>query len=243
MASPNKAGILPLTEHPDMMAMTDVLAAEVEGLLAQAIADRGAAVLAVSGGSTPAPLYRRLANAPLDWSRVTVVLVDERWVDAGMAGSNESFVRETLLTGAAADAAFVRLKTPADSPLYAVDEVEARLQGLPHTLDVAILGMGVDGHTASWFPRARGLDRALSRSGGLVAAIQADRTDVTGPHTERMTLTFAALAEAKRLILLINGAAKRETLLQAAKDGPVVDMPVRALLRDTALPLDIHWTE
>ena len=243
MALLSSAGTLPLTEHPDMMAMTDVLAVEVEGLLAQAIADRGAAVLAVSGGSTPAPLYRRLANAPLDWSRITVVLVDERWVDSDDAGSNERFVRETLLTGRAADAGFVGLKTSAGSPLDAVDEVEARLRGLAYAPDVAILGMGVDGHTASWFPRARGLDRALSRTGGRVAAIQADRTDVTGAHTERMTLTFAVLAAARRLILMISGAAKRETLLQAVKDGPVADMPVRALLRDTTLPVEIHWTE
>lgn len=242
MPSPDVATGAP-TVHADGEAMAASLTETLTADLARAIAERGEAVIAVSGGSTPAALYRRLARADLDWSLVTVVLVDERWVDPGEAGSNESFVRDTLLTGPAARARFVGLKTPDPSPLDAVDAVEKRLEGIARAPDVVVLGMGPDGHTASWFPRAQGLDRALTRNGARVAAIQAAQTDVTGPHIQRMTLTFGAIAGARRLVLMIAGRAKRDALDLALQDGPVADMPVRALLRDPALPLEIHWTE
>lgn len=241
MPSPTDAA--PVTVHADAGAMAESLAQSVAADLARAVAERGEAVFAVSGGSTPAALYRELSKAAIDWPRVTVVLVDERWVDPGEAGSNESFVRKTLLTGPAANAGFVGLKTPDLSPLEAVDAVERRLEGVPHAPDIVILGMGPDGHTASWFPRAQGLDRALTRNGTRVAAVQAAQTDVTGPHTQRMTLTFGAVAQARRLVLMISGRSKRDALEQALQDGPVADMPVRALLRDEDLPLEIHWTD
>ena len=93
---------LEMTEHASVEAMAEALSAEIEERLARAIAERGAASLAVSGGSTPKPLYQQLSDADLDWSKVTVVLVDERWVDPGEAGSNEDFVRASLLQGKAA---------------------------------------------------------------------------------------------------------------------------------------------
>lgn len=233
---------MPMTVHADADAMASRLCATIRDDLARAIAQRGRAVLAVSGGSTPAGLYRELSGSDLDWSRVSVVLVDERWVDPGEAGSNETFVRETLLAGPAAAAGFFGLKTPEASPLDAVEEVEARLAGLD-VPDVVVLGMGPDGHTASWFPRAQGLDRALSLHGAKVAAVQAAQTDVTGPHVQRMTLTLGAIAQAKRIVLMIAGAAKRDTLERALTEGPEADLPVRAILRDAAMPLEIHWTD
>jgi 6-phosphogluconolactonase len=103
--------------------------------------------------------------------------------------------------------------------------------------------MGPDGHTASWFPRAQGLDQALSRNGAKVAAVKADETDVTGRHTQRMTLTLGAIAGASRILLMIAGSAKRDALERALQDGPVADLPVRAVLRARDLPLEIHWTD
>ena len=233
---------MPMTVHPDADTMAERLAATLRDDLARTLAQKGEAVIAVSGGSTPAALYRKLADARLDWSRVTIVLVDERWVDPGEPGSNQTFVEQTLLSGQASKARFIGLKTAAETPLDGVEEVEARLAdtGKP---DIVILGMGPDGHTASWFPRAQGLDQALSRNGAMVAAVKADETDVTGRHTQRMTLTLGAIADASRILLMIAGAAKRDALERALQDGPVADLPVRAVLRARDLPLDIHWTD
>lgn len=232
----------PFTIHADGAAMADLLADRIRDDLSRALLERGRAVLAVSGGSTPAGLYQRLAEASIDWSRVTILLVDERWVDFDAPGSNAHFIHDTLLQGGAAKANFVGLKAAAETPLEALDEVEARVAEIDPP-DVVVLGMGADGHTASWFPRAQGLDTALSRTGRRVAAVQAAQTDVTGPHTLRMTLTLGAIAPSGRIVLMLSGAGKRDALERALQDGPVADQPVRALLRDPNLPLEVNWTE
>lgn len=230
-----------LTVHADRAAMAEALVGPIAAALEAAIAQGGEAVLAVSGGSTPEALYRRLAMTELDWTRVSVVLVDERWVEAGETGSNETFLRSTLMTGKAAAARLIGLKAPGETPLDGVADVTASLSGIRFPPDVVILGMGDDGHTASWFPRADGLETALSETGAPVCPIRARQTAVTGRLTDRMTLTRAALAGAGMSLLLIAGDGKKAALEAAMTDGPVADMPVRALLRsDTDRP-DIHW--
>ena len=242
MPSGTDAPLHPLHRHAGIDAMTDKLVAQVAAVLDAAIRARGSAVLAVSGGSTPAPLYRALSQLDIEWARVTVLLVDERWVEPGESGSNEGFVRETLLTGKAAEAGFIGLKTPDLSPFDAAPGLAGRIQDAGR-IDLAVLGMGNDGHTASWFPHARGLEAALSAEGSPVAAIEARPSAVTGDHVLRMTLTRAALTQARHLLLLIRGEDKLAALEAACAPGPVEDMPVRALLRDAVLPLAIHWTD
>lgn len=231
----------PFTAHRDVQVMTADLSATVTGALAEALLERGRASLAVSGGSTPKALYEALSSAPLDWSRITVVLVDERWVEPGLAGSNESFVRKTLLQGRAAAARFVGLKTPHANPQEGQGEAEARVAGAPRPFDVAILGLGTDGHTASWFPHAEGLDAAIAPDGPLTTAVQAQRSDVTGPFTQRLTLTRTALSDARLLLMLIRGEDKRRAFETAQGPGRVEDMPVRALIRDEHARLQTHW--
>lgn len=231
-----------VTVHADKTAMADALSGPIVTALAAAIAKKGEAVLAVSGGSTPEALYRRLAKAEIDWARVCVVLVDERWVDPGETGSNETFLRSTLMTGHAAAARLVGLKAPGDTPLDGLADVMARLSNIRFPPDVVILGMGDDGHTASWFPRAEGLEYALAETGAPVCAIRAKQTEVTGRLIDRITLSRAALAGAGLSLLLIAGAGKKAALETAMTDGPVADMPVRALLRSETDRPDIHWT-
>lgn len=242
MPSGTDAPLRPVQRHAGIEAMTAELAGRMAAVLEAAIRARGSALLAVSGGSTPAPLYRALSQLDIDWARVTVLLVDERWVEPVEAGSNEGFVRETLLTGKAADARFIGLKTPDPSPFDAVSGLAGQVQDAGR-IDLAVLGMGNDGHTASWFPHARGLEAALSAEGPPVAAIEARPSAVTGDHLLRMTLTRAALKQARYLLLMIRGEDKLAALEAARAPGPVEDMPVRALLRDAALSLDIHWTD
>jgi 6-phosphogluconolactonase len=230
-----------LQEYADTSAMAEALAKPIAVALDDAIKQRGQAVLAVSGGSTPTALYQRLARVEIDWSRVTVILVDERWVEPGEPGSNETFVRETLMTGPAANARFVGLKAPGETPLDGLPVVAARVADVTFPPDVVILGIGGDGHTASWFPRADGLDDALAETGAPVAAIRAKQTVVTGALTDRMTLTRAALTGSRMSLLLLAGNDKKAALDAALGAGPVADMPIRALLRSDKDRPDIHW--
>jgi len=237
-ANPN----LTFTEHADKAAMAEALAQPVADRLAAAIVERGEAIFAVSGGSTPEGLYRRLADTEIDWSKVTVILVDERWVEPGESGSNETFLLSTLMTGAASAARLIGLKAVGETPLDGLAAVQDTLVGVSFPPDVLILGMGEDGHTASWFPRADGLDVALAETGPPVAAIRAKQTAVTGALTDRITLTRAALAGAGLRLLLVAGDGKKRALEAAMEAGPIADMPIRALLRSPDDCPEIHWT-
>lgn len=230
-----------LQEFDDGEQAAEALASAVESRLREGLARNGTASLVVSGGSTPKRLYEILSHKTLDWSRVTIVLADERWVDPGLKGSNETFVRQALLQNAAAEATFVGLKTPDLTPFEAVESVDETLHGVHQPFDAVVLGMGGDGHTLSWFPEADGLEAAIDPEGRKVAAVRATPSDVTGPFTERLTLSLAALKGAQFTALLISGEAKRSVWRAAAGPGRVEKLPVRALLQATDLELQTYW--
>jgi 6-phosphogluconolactonase len=209
--------------------MTTVLQEAIACRLRLAIAERGSAVFAVSGGSTPKALYQALSEEALDWSKVTVVLVDERWVDEGEEGSNATFVRQSLLQGKAATANFISLKTAHDHAAAGEEEVNQRLRKMS-VPDVVVLGMGNDGHTASWFPHAEGLGRALAANAPQAVAIKAQQSKVTGVFLERMTLSLPVIQQAGLTVLMMQGGAKKDAFEKASAQGAVEDMPVRALL-------------
>jgi len=219
-------------------ALAEALATGVAAVLCGGIATRGQAVLAVSGGSTPKLFFQTLAKADLDWSCVTVCLVDERWVPETSDRSNTRLVRENLLTGRAAGAHLEPLFEEGPSAHEAEDEVSRRLSALPRPFDAVILGMGNDGHTASFFPGADRLAEAISPDAGhRVLAIEAP-----GAGEPRITLALPFLLEARLLALHIEGQEKRDTLAEALGDGPVEAMPVRSVLRAPRQePLQVFW--
>jgi len=120
-----------------------------------AVAQRGTASLMLSGGSSPRPVYERLSEMDLPWDKVTIGLVDDRWIERGQAGSNETFLDETLLKGKAQSAKFIGLKTKDANPAAGIEASEAQLSAIPQPFDVCVMGMGLDGHTASWFPNSK----------------------------------------------------------------------------------------
>lgn len=223
-------------------ALQDALRTELAESIGCAISARGVALVGLSGGSTPLPLYRQLARQDLDWQRVVFALVDERWVPSEHPASNERALREALAPALANGARLQGMKTPAAHAAQGLAACEAAYRTLPLPFDFVLLGMGEDGHIASLFPHAEGLAAALDPfAHTLCAPILAARSDVTGEHTERMTLTLRALLDAGSRALLVLGEAKRRRLAEAAAGGDTAAMPVRALLGPGKPPLTLWW--
>lgn len=215
------------------------LATAIADELRAAITLRGSASLAVSGGRTPVPLFQALAVQDLDWSRIVVTLVDDRWVDVEHKDSNEALVRTHLLQGPAAAARFISLKTEHATPAEGLSALELRLADLPLPLDVVVLGMGDDGHTASWFPLAPQLESAIHPVTGQNLAW----TDpVTAPH-QRITLTLPVVEAARLLVLHIAGEAKLPVLERARAAGPLNEMPIRYVIHSDKVALDVYWSK
>ena len=227
-----------LAEFEHNADLVPVLAAKIARVLADAVQARGRATLAVSGGSTPRTLFEALSVIDIPWSRITITLVDERWVAETDGDSNALLVRRHLLQNHAARARFVGMKTEAGDPFLASFDVEARLRSKVLPLDAAVLGMGEDGHTASFFPAAEGLEKALGDGPHVCCGIRPP----LAPHP-RMTLCLQTLLGAGHLFLHIVGAKKREVLEVAMTPGSVSGLPVRAVLHQSRVPLEIHYAE
>lgn len=221
---------------PSREALYDAAASTIVQALTTAVATRGFAGFAATGGTTPAPVYDRLATLTAPWDKVMVTLTDERWVPPTDPGSNEGLVRRHLLTGEAAKAGF--------TPLYfeGVGHEEAALKAQAGVeaaapFGVVLLGVGADGHFASLFPGspvlARGLDPASDR---LVLAVPPGDP---APDIPRISLTFQALTKTALIVLLITGQAKRALL-----DGEVDPaLPVAAILNQDRAKVRILWAE
>ncbi len=221
---------------PTPEALAALLAHNVARSLAEALMHRGRAVLAVSGGSTPRRFFECLSHEAIDWSRVTITLVDERWVGEDSERSNARLVREHLLQNAAAAATFVPLYDAAfATPDAALPALEARLQArLP--IDVLMLGMGGDGHFASLFPGGDRLAEGLDpHNPALLVPMRAD-----GAGEPRLGLTLGAILRTRQVILHIEGAAKRGVLERA--DAGDARLPIHALLQTRQPFLPCYWS-
>lgn len=223
-----------LHRFDDAESLAEGLALRVAAQLREAIDARGEALLAVSGGSTPKRFFDRLSREALDWSRVTVTLVDERWVPESSDRSNARLVKAALLQHQATAATFVPLYVEAPTPEAAIAALRARVAGLPATFDVVILGMGGDGHTASFFPGGDRLAEALDPDGrARVLPMRAE-----GAGEPRITFTLPALLDSRALYLHIEGEAKRGVLANAREPGST--LPMAAVLR-AAPRLETWW--
>lgn len=217
----------------DAEELAAAMAERVAEAVRVAIGSRGQACLVVSGGRSPAAFFERLAEQMLDWARVTVSLADERWVPPGHPGSNASLVQCHLLRGRAAQARFVGLYQPAESLEAAAQLTDAALARLP-PIDVLVLGMGEDGHTASLFPGSPNLESALDPA----CPRRCLSMQAPSEPRQRLTLTLPLLAAARLTLLQIQGAAKLATLRTALAGEDVLQMPIRAFLHS---PLEVYW--
>jgi len=224
--------------YADMETLSRELATQLAASLKTAIGARGLASLVVSGGRSPVKLFEMLRTQALDWGRVCVALADERWVTPEDAASNEHLVRNVLLKDQAAAARFHGLKNAAPTPDLGAVSAWETFARVPRPFDAVILGMGDDGHTASLFPGSPNLPRALNQ------AAVAGCVGMWAPKAPqpRLSLNLTALLDSRRVVVLIAGESKWNTLTAAKKEGPVQDMPIRALLRQTRTPVEVMWS-
>ena len=220
-------------EFADDTELDQALASHIAARLKAAIANRGQASLAVSGGNTPKRMFELLSKQELQWNKVLITLVDERWVTPDSPDSNEGLVRRHLLRGQAAAANFVPLKSYHDNAEEGLENIDQRLQAMPRPFAAVVLGMGGDGHTASWFPQAKNLGELLDPAGKETIAAS---DPVTAPH-QRITLTLPAVLDSDEILLHITGNSKRTVLEQATEAGH----PVAAILTQNSTPATIWW--
>ncbi len=224
-------------EFTDAGSLVGKLAGKIAELLTQGIVARGEASLAVSGGRTPVPLFMTLSDIELEWKKVKICLVDERWVDPEDEDSNERMVREYLLRGRAARAHFTGMKTSGAARAGEI-RYAAALSAFSWPLNVVILGMGNDGHTASLFPGATALREAVSMTSGKRCLAIFPSHNIS--H-ERMTLTLPAILDSRHIIVHIQGDQKKKVYTQACQDGPAKEMPIRYILRQQQVPVSVYW--
>lgn len=212
-------------------------AVTLAGQLRRALERQPRARLLLSGGRTPAPVYRALSRAPLDWDRVDVALVDERWLQPDDPDSNSYLVRTTLLHENAASARFETLTRTGRSIEEAVAAANLHASQAP---DAVVLGMGDDGHTASLFPGMRGLEQALASAASYVA-VDASGCPGAGAWSRRISLTPQGLAPAHERLLLIRGEHKRELLGRAMDGLDALELPIRIAFTTPGARLRVHW--
>lgn len=225
------------TRQALVSALVERLAADVR----DAHQTRGAVLLGASGGSTPRPVYETLAAMDLPWSALQVLVVDERFVPLDNEYSNQRMIAASLLNGHP-QARLVGLWSDAADLQSAAAVAAGRVRDLNAVLDVVLLGMGEDGHFASCFPTAAQFAASVDPAGdALVLPISPMPADVQ-PAIERLTLTWSYLRRARRIVLAITGARKRQVLLQAMRDEDPAQLPVAALFTPGMPPIDIYWS-
>lgn len=222
----------------DKETLFAALKSHIEQTLHRAFEAQARASIAVSGGSTPAPLYRSLAQSALDWQRTDITLTDERFVPADHADSNEAMLRRTLLSGAASAANFIPLTQDSESAEQAAQISSNALDRMQLPMDLVILGMGNDMHTASLFPDAPELADALNPA-------QDQRCLALHPASSehaRLSMSLNTLLNSREIVLLITGQDKQETLQRALKCDAIEKAPIAAILLQSKVPVHLYWS-
>lgn len=217
----------------DTESLAEGAARLIAGTIQEAIHERGLAMVALAGGSTPALAYRWLTHATIDWGRTYLFFGDERFVDKNDPRSNYAMVRANLLSRLSVPPANVfPVPTDVDSAWAAAIAYQKLLASVfevapdsgPPIFDLILLGLGEDGHTASLFPGSDG----LSESERWVVA-----SEWTGPQkaqqgstlvVERVTMTFPVLNAARAVAFLVSGPSKAQALKAVIEDRPSVNV-------------------
>jgi 6-phosphogluconolactonase len=219
-----------LVEYTSQQAAAEGLSQLVTQQLKSAIKKRAMASLAVPGGSTPGAFLKQLGQAELDWRRINVTTTDERQVPIDHARSNARLISESLLLNPEAASAFFAMNQG-----LSLAQLRQQFSRYFVPLDVCVLGMGDDGHTASLFP---GVDEDLlsPASQQLIAEVQPP-----GDLEARFTLSARALLMAKHIHILIHGEGKKAVLDDTLNGDDVSQMPVRCIWQHANARVMVHY--
>jgi 6-phosphogluconolactonase len=226
-------------EYDDAEEMADAVAGDAAFVIESALDARGQAVIALPGGKTPLPIYSKLAEKNLDWKRVTILPTDDRLVPMGDPLSNVTAMAKVFLP---LKARVMPITSEAAADYKAAGRAaDARLQDVHWPLDLCLLGVGADGHTASIFP-GEDFEEAVAgpherRAIGVMPADLPAEAPVP-----RITLTRAAMVTARALTIAVTGQKKRDVIEEAIEQGPSSPYPIGRVLADVELPVDIHWS-
>ena len=234
-------------EGADAISLAEHLAGEIVVQINSSISDTGAAVVAFSGGSTPKPLFKALADHDIDWSKVIITLVDERWVDLDHELSNGAFLSQYLLSELGDN-------TPTFVPLFNGEPTaeKGRVKTLeqychatnsdtskPRKFDVVILGMGNDGHTASFFPDADNIaDLVDPNSSDYLLSCSTATTQV-----ERITWSVPMLLNTSFLALHMTGSSKSDVFQNACSAPSATELPIRSVIFQKKTPLNVYYAD
>jgi len=223
----------------DTYTLAQQLADSVASKMRSIINSRGRVSLAVSGGKTPKEFFQKLSQQELDWSKVLVTLVDDRWVDDTDENSNARLVKENLLINNASLAYFVPLKNAEQTPKDGLMISENRLHEQIDELDIVVLGMGLDGHTASWFPESEALTQCLDEQTAACCFAVMDAPQ----FPQRMTMSLSLVLRSKHIYLHFEGDEKNSVYEQVCDEHEKHNfepMPVRSVLFQNQVPVNIY---
>ena len=225
-------------DYDDADELAEAIAGDIQFVIESAIDARGSAVVALAGGKTPFPAYEKLAQAKLDWKRVTIVPTDERIVPLGDKLSNVTALGRIFIPKQARVIPIV--PKAIDDYKAAGRSADALMQDLHWPLDLVLLGVGSDGHTASIFP-GPDYDEALAGPKERRAlGVRPDPMPDDAP-VARVSLSLRSIADAKALMIAATGAAKRRVIEDAISEGAGSPYPIGRVLAEVELPVDIHW--
>ncbi|MFK8054086.1 MAG: 6-phosphogluconolactonase [Woeseiaceae bacterium] len=219
----------------DRDGLAKALADDIAKRLSQAIVQRGRATFVVSGGSSPVNVYNLLSEYPINWSAVTVLPSDERWVSRDHADSNAAMIHRELLRDRAAKARYVDLYDGQVAYRDAAATISDRIRSLPSPFDFVLLGMGSDGHTASLFPDAPDIDAALASRQACVLA------EPPSQPLPRISLTPRSLLNAGAIGILFFGQEKGDVFAEASIPGELNEYPIRCVLRQELVPVTSYF--
>ncbi len=212
--------------YSDLDQLIEAAANGIESESARAISTAGKFLIVLAGGSTPRPIYARLVELDTPWNQWHIYFGDERCLSIGHLERNDTMVHEVWLNKVPIPIDQIHAVPAELGPVAGANRYAHELAGLG-PFDMTILGLGVDGHTASLFP---GGPLGCLRGAPDVLAVHA----APKPPASRVSMSAARLTRSRSVQLIVTGAEKRATLTRL-RDG--ADMPIRSVIPANGIDL------
>ncbi len=224
-------------DYEDEDEMAEAVAGDIAYIIGQALEARGRALVAFPGGNTPLKALKLLADMKIEWADVTILPTDDRLVPVTDKLSNAGMLAKLFLPK---KARVLPLTAGESDPVLAGRAADERIADLDWPLDVAWLGVGEDGHTASIFPGPDFEAAIAGPKARRAIGVRPEPLPANAP-VPRVTLTAATLVSARTVTLVLQGKTKKKLVEQAIKQGASSTLPIGRLLAELDMDIDIHW--